>query len=361
MKKTALFLLLAAGTLALAGCQKAGLLNGESAIRFAAVSSSAGTKTAYSGSETADGSKYFERIDWKAGDKIRIWSDVATHRSVSGQHWADYKIAADGTQGAGSASDPAYYSHASLVNDGANGLVWGAATDYTFRAIYPARAISSDATSVTAACSIPASQTVTIASGVGAPDMSYAFMDGTGTTTTSSAGQGNPVTLLFSPAFTAFEITLRSKDQTLYLGSFSIQSDGGSPVAGDFTIDFGSATDKYVPSSTAGATQSQITVPLGDVALTSTADFKFTVLALPEALGDLSITFNAKDDPTATTYTARTLKLQKSGAYIPFAACAKHRIYGLALDVETWTILTVNGDNLNWDEETVPEAIIWDN
>ena len=273
MKKINIFFLLLAGALLLTGCQKEGLFGGGRAIQFTAVSSSVGTKTAY-GNEVTEGTRTYQSLDWKAGDGIRIWSDVAVHQTIADQHWSDYTVAADGTPD----GTYAYYSNASLSNASDNGLVWGAAGSYTFHAIYPAQAISTDGTSVTTACSIPASQSLTIASGEGKPDMSYAFMDGTGTATTTTAGEGVPVTLQFSPAFTGFEITLRSKTDPLYLGSFSIQSDGGSPIAGDFTIVFTNAMDKYQPSSVAGATQSQITVALNDTEITSTTSFKFTVL-----------------------------------------------------------------------------------
>ena len=354
MKKSNIIFLLLAGALLLTGSQKEKMFGRGRAIQFTAVSSNIGTKTAYSGTETSSGGKTYERIDWKAGDNIRIWSDVAVHSTISDQHWSDYQVAADGTPD----DVYAYYSNASLVNEANNGLVWGAAGNYTFHAIYPAQAISADGTSVTTACSIPASQSLTIASGEGKPDMSYAFMDGTGTATTTTAGEGVPVTLQFYPAFTAFEIALRSKTDPLYLGSFSIQSDGGSPIAGDFSIEFNNDTDKYQPSSVSGATQSQITVALNDTEITSTTSFKFTVLALPETLDDLSITFQAKSDVNATTYTSRTLKLKRNNAYISFPACAKHRIYGLALNVNDWIVAA--GEDIEWDAEGLLEDIIWD-
>ena len=354
MKKISIIFLLLAGVLLLTGCQKEKLFGKGSFIQFTAVSSNVGTKTAYSGSETTASGKTYERIDWKAGDRIRIWSDVAVHSTISDQHWSDYRVAAEGSPD----ETYDYYSNAFLTNDANSGLVWGAAGNYTFHAIYPAQAISADGTSVTTACSIPASQSLTLSSGVGKPDMSYAFMDATASASTTNAGEGVPVTLQFYPAFTAFEITLRSKAETLYLGSFSIQSDGGNPIAGDFTIDYNNATDKYQPSSVSGATQSQITISLNDTELTSTADFKFTVLALPETLNDLSITFQVKDDVNATTYTSRTLKLKRNNAYIPFPACAKHRIYGLALNVNDWIVAA--GEDIEWDSEGLLEDIIWD-
>ncbi len=356
MRKNIIFLLLAVGSLLLAGCQKFGALapGNKSAVRFTAVSSAAGTKTAYSGVETTEGTRKYERIDWVNGDAIRIWSDVATVGNTA-SHWSDYTVT-----GAGADPNNPRYSNASLANRSDNGLTWGAAGNYKFHAVYPARTISADG--ATTACHIPDEQAPAFGTTrVGAPDMSNAFMTASTTATTATAGEGVPVRLLFDPAFTAFEVSLASESQTLYLDSFSIQSDGGSPVAGDFTVTFeGTGDSKYAPSTTAGTTQSRISVDLNDMVLTPTNGLTFTVFALPEAYDDLSITFNVKTDLTAATPTSRTLKLQRSGSYVEFAQCAKHRIYGLALNAETWEVITVTGEDVLWDTEGLGEDVYWD-
>ena len=359
MKKNIIIILLTAATLILTGCQKIGPFeNGnKSTVNFSVVSSNVGTKTAYGETIYTSGEKKYESINWKAGDNIRIWSDVAVHRTIPDQHWSNYQVAADGTPD----QTIAWYNNATLANEADNGLAWGATGEYKFHAVYPAQGISADGS--TTDCTIPSAQTPTFTGGVGKPDMSYAFMTASATATTSVAGEGADVILQFYPAFTAFEITLRSKEETIYLDSFSIQSEGGSPIAGAFTVEFDNAIDKYTPSSETGATQSQITVALNNAELTTTADFKFTVLALPETFNDLSITFNVKKNASDTEIISRTLKLMNAAKtqYVTFTQCDKHRIYGLALTAESWKVITVTGEDVEWDEELLGEDVLWDN
>ncbi len=360
MRKIHTIVLLIAGSVLLAGCQKTGPFGGESAIRFKAVSN-VGTKTAYSGAETEESGHKYERIDWKQGDLIRVWSNVAVHRYNQNQHWSDYIVTADGIADnrTSTASLAAQNLNNVPGNGTGNGLVWDAAGDYTFYGLYPS-GDNADGASGVFNCEIPSDQNPVFDSGVGSPDMSYAYMASKASVTTNVDGEGVPVTLRFDPAFTAFQISLRSAEETLYLGSFSIQSEGGSPIAGKFSIDLNGASDIYSPSGVAGETQSQVTVPLNDTELTSSADLKFTVFTLPETFSDLSITFNVKTDPSDTDYTSRTLQLKQDDAYIQFLQCAKHRIYGLALSAETWEIITVTGEDIFWDTEAWGEDIVWD-
>ena len=72
--------------LALSGCQKEKWFGRKDAIRFTV--GTPGTKASYSGVVT-DGK---ERIDWAAGDVIRIYSDKSKHRINEDQYWADYVI-----------------------------------------------------------------------------------------------------------------------------------------------------------------------------------------------------------------------------------------------------------------------------
>lgn len=103
---------------------------------------STSTKTSYSG--VVVGGR--ERLDWKAGDRIRIASDKARHRYNPSQSWADYKLKADGTPGE---NQDAYISRGSIepVKEGtlpneedmANGLVWAEeGGTHTFYGLYPA-------------------------------------------------------------------------------------------------------------------------------------------------------------------------------------------------------------------------------
>ncbi len=83
----ALFLIACAKT---QGPEERGQEGSGQLIRFGAVTSpSPQTRTAYSGEES--GGK--ERIDWRPGDYVRIYSDVAYCAMNNTQKWADYRIA----------------------------------------------------------------------------------------------------------------------------------------------------------------------------------------------------------------------------------------------------------------------------
>ena len=91
MKRIIFIASLIGGLTLLAGCQKEFGRGGE--IRFVA-SSVAGpkTRTEYSGEGDTDsnGLLTWERIDWKNGDLIRIWSDAA--KTPAGVIYSDYKV-----------------------------------------------------------------------------------------------------------------------------------------------------------------------------------------------------------------------------------------------------------------------------
>lgn len=105
----------------LAGCQKFG--GAGKAIRFSAVSRpDAATKTAYSGVVTGG----YERIDWVAGDKIRIKSNVA--QTEGGDEYADYTL--------GTITASGSISSSKATPDGGHGLLWGDGS-HDFWAAYP--------------------------------------------------------------------------------------------------------------------------------------------------------------------------------------------------------------------------------
>ena len=162
MKKTMTYLLLLAGTLLLAGCQKeGGISGGKGEIRFSA-SARPDTKTAYGAYDATDPKNAtWQSIDWVEGDEIRIYSDKAVRRVgfESGAaanalyHWADYSVT---NVTAGTANTEDGWSSATLVNlsnDGSgdpydqekvddayhvgNGLMWPDANSAKFYAVYP--------------------------------------------------------------------------------------------------------------------------------------------------------------------------------------------------------------------------------
>ena len=309
----------------LAGCQKPGGVGTQ--IRFSAVAKSdAATKTVYSG-EVVGGS---ERINWEAGDIIRIASDLA--RTEGGDNYADYTLGAPEASGVNSTSK--------ATPSGGSGLEWGTGTHH-FWGIYPSHAITVSGSASASGLSIPATQNVIDdvahkteepARTTFAPDLSNAWMlaDKSGV----AEGASN-FTLDFYPAFTAFEFTLGSQDAVpLKIKSFTISSTT-SELAGTFAVtafaDGGASTYGSVSSAS-----TSISVSFGEgVDVTQTKSLTFTVLALPQVLDNLSITFNIEKGG-ASSY--RTLPLKYSsthathpGEFISFAACKKHRITGLAL------------------------------
>ena len=114
--------------LALAGCKKdpSTIDNGNGTIKFTARSASTriDTKTSYTGEGTLqDGKLVWERIDWKAGDEVLIWSNTATVRA-GGSHpefgEAAKNIATYTIENPQKASDTE--SKANLGDDAGNGL-----------------------------------------------------------------------------------------------------------------------------------------------------------------------------------------------------------------------------------------------
>lgn len=324
------FLWAALALVLLAGCQK--FPGTGKAIRFSAVtrSEAVGTKTAYSGAVDAG----YERIDWVAGDVIRIASDVA--QTGGGDNYADYTLGTPTNSGVNDVNSTAQVT----ANSGA-GLEWGTGTHH-FWGIYPSHAITVGSGSASASgLSIPAAQnviddtahkTVTPTLTAFTPDLGNAWMlaDKSGVAETTN------FTLDFYPAFTALEFTLKSKDAiALTVKSFTITSTD-TDLAGTFDVtafaDGGASTFGNISSGS-----KSISVSFGStgVEVTNAKSLTFTVLALPQVLNNLSITFNIEKGGVPSS---RTLALKYSsthathpGEFISFAACSKHKITGLAL------------------------------
>ena len=313
------------------------------AIRFSAatnVSGKADTRTVYSGSVTGG----VERIDWAPGDIIRIASDKA--RTEGGLSYMDYVIA-------GTPEVSGIQSIASLDASDESGLHWGEEQgNYQFWAVYPAHEIILPAATLSG-LSIPAAQDVLSANKTEtgtltsfAPDMTSAWM------LAAKAGVAentSAFTLDFYPAFTAFEFTLKSQeDLSLSVKSFTLSS-SSTDLAGTFDVtalaDGGASTFDHFAS---GSRSISVSFGTGGVEVTQSKSLTFTVLALPQVLSDLSITFNIEKGGVASY---RTLALKYAGGdFIDFAACKKHRITGLALPGGALVLsaLTVSA----WDQVT---------
>ena len=339
MKKTRILFLLLAGVLLLAGCQKEGKVGGNDAIRFTA-SSNPDTKTSYTGVYNGG----IERIDWKLGDEIRIFSDKAKHR-YQDRNWADYVI----TEIVGN-GDKANIDN--VPGDGTgNGLVWDAAGDYQFYAIYPPLDSPEGNLGVLSA-SIPATQAIDPSAIIPAPDMKYAVMTAYQKMTTTVDGEGGDINLAFSPAFTAFEFTFNSDIPLKILGFKLFSVDGSTAVAGKYRVKFDSSG--RVTYDCRDASSDTVEAVFSDgVSIDDRTPFTFTVFALPQDLSGIGIEFMVNNTDWDVPET-RTLKLNyKNGEPVPFKACAKHRIKGTLQGTWSFKYITLNGVAAEWDDEDV--------
>lgn len=395
MKKTMTYLLLLAGILLLAGCQKEGRISGgKGEIRFVA-SARPETKTVYGGyykedddhnwQEANPDDATWQSIDWVAGDEIRIYSDKAVRRvgfesgaaSDALYHWADYSVT---NVTAGTANNADGWSTAELVNlsnDGnytaedvgendrpGNGLMWpDASTSAKFYAIYPKNRLASGVPADEGTVANPPAEeddpyhyALVGVSGkfpLLMPETqgfsekgnisSYGYMTAFGQASRPDSDDPTNIKLQFSPDFTAFEIKVKSAGDEIGLKSFELIS-GDKSLAGEYTIDYSSGTKSYTFPTSGGKT---ITVNLNGLSA-GTDYLTFTVLALPQEYNDLSVRFTTSQDVT------RTLALKYAdpatgtpGSNVTFSAGVKHRIYGLALPNGE---LLISVGTAPWDE-----------
>ena len=321
-------------------CEKWG---GGGAIRFSAatvVTDNSATRTAYSGS-VAGG---IERIDWAPGDVIRIASDKAT--TEEGKSDWDYVVS-------GNPEISGIQSVAGLAASAGSGFVWGEGLgDYQFWGVYPSHDITLPAATISG-LSIPATQDAIAANKAEsstltsfAPGMSSAWMLAC---KSGVAENASAFTLDFYPAFTAFEFTLKSQeDLALTVKSFTLSS-SSTDLAGTFDVtamaDNGASTFGNFAS---GIRSIAVSFGTDGVEVTQSKSLTFTVLALPQVLSDLTVTFQIEKGGVPSY---RTLALKYSGgSFIDFAPCKKHRITGLALPGGALLLsaLTVSA----WDQVT---------
>lgn len=361
--KTRQILLLAGAVLLAAGCGKqplAGLFaerNGEPVVFGAAAHTRPLTRTDYASYNDAGD---HQDINWLATDQIRIYSPDAARRVAVEQgetdpsklyHWADYLVVPD-------EDDPTRGTIKNLSNDGegpyydptqvdyevGNGLAWvrgQESTEHTFYAVYPRLRQGIDADEGLGLSVTGENVNANNLQGVSGKFplwinnqqffsekgnlAEYGFM-----TATAKASAGN-VQLDFYPAFTAFEINVRSAGEPIGLSSFELIS-GDKALHGDFVVDYSTGTRKFTSFPADG--QNSISVNLTGKSA-GTDYLTFTVLALPQEFSNLSVRF------TTSQGVSRTLALKYSdsatgaghtpGANVTFAAGLKHRIFGLAL------------------------------
>ncbi len=359
-----IFASLLGGLILLAGCQEDGKLFDKSNGQFRfGVASKVLTRTEYGDYTETEAGKH-QDINWTADDQIRIYSPTAARRvgvekgldADQRYYWADYKIIPD-------ASDKTKATIENINNDGGytadqvgtnvngnpdlgNGLAWERGKEsepHSFYAIYPlnGNSVPTDGTGneidgakgTFADLPIPTPQVFSVKGNLSQYGYMTAFAKG--------AGTDKNINLDFYPAFTTFEISIRSADAATELTEFKlIAADDAPAINGKFTVNYDAAGNRTQDCSSAGNGR-EITVNLGGrvaPAASTNTDLVFTVLALPQDLTGLSVQFtyagvtrklalNYADDYTGTDDNGQSL----GGKPVTFTACNKHRIYGLVL------------------------------
>jgi hypothetical protein len=364
MKNICRMVLLGAGIiLSLAGCQK-GNTPGEQtgkAVKFSATSGSIETRTAFSGEGTGTTTDEFgrkilshERINWIANeDKIMIASDYATIYGDPTTKYATYTIAsvrADGDK-----------SYATLAEKNGNEeLFFNEEHDkYAFWGIYPAEAgKGTDLVQAKASFELPATQAP-----YGDP-VTANSTDNTKTLTTYAADmskavqlaaavnqtEGSPAELDFYPSFTAFEITLCTKDNSMMLKKVVISrsDDKGMTGAVEAQIATGGNSSYTLTYNSDKAITYNFPGDNG-VEISPTKYVSFTVLAVPEDIQGLNLEFHMGDG-SITKATLKTKATDTAAAGpITFAGCKKHCLRGIAVP-GGWKFLWLDIEVMDWVE-----------
>ena len=369
--------LLAATALLLVGCNP--ILPSEgNKVKFKAHSKSQpATKTAYAGYDAASTGSSHEDIYWSKGDDIRIYSG---NTAVVTPAFANYELVISNDKTRATLQNPA---------EAPNGLAWvtdpaQGNDDVTFYAVYPPSTQGSESGWFT--MSIPSEQTFATPTGT---DMTHAYMLAQNTLTRSQFN--SEVSLEFYPAFTAFQINLKSKDDELTLKKFRIYSEDNH-LAGDYygklkavnTSEaenecFAFNTDKSLRMDFAYCSdnlQNEVFVEFPyyetetetqkNTKISPTSAVDFTLLALPYGIVNSTETYDTK--PYLTNLWLEVTFLNEDGeevkkklalkqtttnedvtttAFLKFASCKKYRINGLAVDGGSKWRLQV--DDLSWD------------
>lgn len=329
MKSISKIVLLSAGLLlSLTGCQKGNENDGTSGkfVQFGAIAGAPGTRTEFSGVLT-DG---WERINWKEGDQVLIWSDNAINRAGQSGKSAVYDIINISAQGK--------ESHANIHRSGENGLVFlDEDSDYQFWGIYPASALSSAPAAGELSFNIPATQT--------AGDMNngillaYTYIE-----------KEQHVDMRFNPAFTAFSITVAAK-VAMKINGFTMTSEerkngennfGPSVLCGAvaakvqdgaWTYTVPTASEDNTSISTTFSTPLELTLADG---AEKTNEVTFMLFAVPEDITSLTLKFDVTVGDKAETRKVSISYAKPGDTYakgdpVSFAKMKKHNIKGLVL------------------------------
>lgn len=335
MKSISKIILLGAGILlSLTGCQKGNENEGSHAsgrfVEFGAISGAPGTRTAFSGVSTNG----WERIDWKEGDRIMIWSDNAINRAGQSGKSAVYDIINITPQGK--------ESHAKITRAGDDGLVFlDEESNYQFWGIYPATAYKTLPTAGEVSFDIPATQTE--------GDMNNGVL-----LAYASIPSEQHVDLRFNPAFTAFSFTVAA-EVAMKINGFTMTSEermngansfgpsvlNGTVAAavqdGAWTYTVPAANESNNSISTTFSTPLELTLEEGE---TKTNEVTFVLFAVPADITSLTLKFdvtvgegeNEKSETRKVTVSyAKDGDTYAKGDPVTFAGLKKHNIKGIVL------------------------------
>lgn len=352
------------GTLLLGSCTKSEFGQAGKLIQFGARADGASTKTAYAGKDNdASG---IEPIWWMANDEVTIASPQAVVTNSNGEHQSTYKFKAYTSDN----------SHASVVNKGSNGLAWldeDPDGGYDFYAVYGegmSVGVNSGNEGMVSG-EIPTSQGISEhkyeSNGASAnwyyvkegeytvyePDMNYALMTAAKHVASSTV---KTVDLTFYPAFTAFEFTFESADETvdIDLDAFEITSTTDA-LSGFFNGKAGNRV--FSPVNTAPKSVS-LSNPKEFGKVKKGEPKSFTIFAMPQNLTNLTIKFKDAEG-TRILPLNYSNKKNEQGEYIngenhgqplTFQSGHKYRIKGLKLPGNQYKFfLTLNGVVQEWD------------
>ena len=247
MKNANLTVVAAFAALLLSGCGKDSIFSSKSEIRFTA-ESGLDTKVAYSGYTYDVGGRNIERIDWKDGDQVRIWSDKARAwvRGGSDDASAVYNVINITAQ--------KQLSRAGIEvpkSTDKGGLQWGEDGTYYFLGMYPASLADGEATTLAAQTfgSFPVTfstaqrhlQTGDIENTINNSNPVATKMSTHGyhvaMTKVNKTSSNQNVLLSFEPYFTAFEFRIVDAEKKgLKLHEFVLESNKDLAGKDTFTI-----------------------------------------------------------------------------------------------------------------------------
>lgn len=354
MKNICKIVLLSAGILlSLTGCQKGNENGGASGkfVQFGAVVGAPGTRTAFSG--VLDGG--LERVDWKDGDQLLIWSDNAVNREGRSGKSAVYDIITSSISAQGTES------HAKINRAGEDGLLFlTEESAYQFWGIYPADAYKTLPTDGNVSFDIPSTQDP--------GDMDNAVM-----LAYASIPSEQHVDLRFNPAYTAFSISVAA-EVAMDITGFSVTSierTNGSNTFGPSVLN-GTVAAKVqdgawtytVPAANETNTSLSVTfdsplkLTLAEGA-TKTNEVSFVFFAVPADITSLTLEFNVKVNNVAETRKvsisyakddASDAHAYAKGDPVSFAAMKKHNIKGLVLPAAVNHDIVLDFQVMPWND-----------